>query len=363
MKKLKVLLLFGGQSAEHEVSVISARSVCAAIDPNRYDVLPVGISRSGQWCLSESGYNPLDCKAVLPEKMTSVHLAIDAGELIRSDNGRPVDEVFDIVFPLLHGPNGEDGTVQGLLELAGLPYVGAGVAASAVGMDKELARAVFMAKGLAQTDYLVVHKSRWQSHANDIIVEIEDTLAYPLFVKPVNLGSSIGISKATDRDSLEKAIQKAACYDIKIMVERSVELARELECAVLGNERPQASTVGEIVPGAEFYDYSTKYLDDRSQLIVPADLPDAISEKIKEMSIEAFRAVDGAGLSRVDFLMSPSGDIVINEINTMPGFTPISMYPRLWEASGTEYPRLIDKLIELGLARYHQRSEVGSDVS
>ncbi len=363
MKKLKVLLLFGGQSAEHEVSVISARSVCAAIDPNRYDVLPVGISRSGQWCLSESGYNPLDCKAVLPEKMTSVHLAIDSGELIRSDNGRPVDEVFDIVFPLLHGPNGEDGTVQGLLELAGLPYVGAGVAASAVGMDKELARAVFMAKGLAQTDYLVVHKSRWQSHANDIIVEIEDTLAYPLFVKPVNLGSSIGISKATDRDSLERAIQKAACYDIKIMVERSVELARELECAVLGNERPQASTVGEIVPGAEFYDYSTKYLDDRSQLIVPADLPDAISEKIKEMSIEAFRAVDGAGLSRVDFLMSPSGDIVINEINTMPGFTPISMYPRLWEASGTEYPRLIDKLIELGLARYHQRSEVGSDVS
>ncbi|MCP4952119.1 MAG: D-alanine--D-alanine ligase [Proteobacteria bacterium] len=363
MKKLKVLLLFGGQSAEHEVSVISARSVCAAIDPNRYDVLPVGIGRSGQWCLSESGYNPLDCKTVLPEKMTSVHLAIDSGELIRSDNGRPVDEVFDIVFPLLHGPNGEDGTVQGLLELAGLPYVGAGVAASAVGMDKELARAVFMAKGLAQTDYLVVHKSRWQSHANDIIVEIEDTLAYPLFVKPVNLGSSIGISKATDRDSLEKAIQKAACYDIKIMVERSVELARELECAVLGNERPQASTVGEIVPGAEFYDYSTKYLDDRSQLIVPADLPDAISEKIKEMSIEAFRAVDGAGLSRVDFLMSPSGDIMINEINTMPGFTPISMYPRLWEASGTEYPRLIDKLIELGLARYHQRSEVGSDVS
>ena len=312
MKKLKVLLLFGGQSAEHEVSVISARSVCAAIDPNRYDVLPVGISRSGQWCLSESGYNALDCKAVSPEKMTSVHLAIDSGELIQSGNGRPVDEVFDIVFPLLHGPNGEDGTVQGLLELAGLPYVGAGVAASAVGMDKELARAVFMAKGLAQTDYLVVHKSRWQSHANDVIEEIEDTLEYPVFVKPVNLGSSIGISKATDRDSLEKAIQKAACYDIKIMVERSVELARELECAVLGNERPQASTVGEIVPGAEFYDYSTKYLDDRSQLIVPADLPDAISEKIKEMSIEAFRAVDGAGLSRVDFLMSPSGDIVIN---------------------------------------------------
>ncbi|XXK27204.1 D-alanine--D-alanine ligase family protein [Arenicellales bacterium nBUS_45] len=363
MKKLKVLLLFGGQSAEHEVSVISARSVRAAIDPNRYDVLPVGISRSGQWCLSESGYDALDCQAVSPKKMTSVHLAIDSGALIRSDNGRPVDEVFDIVFPLLHGPNGEDGTVQGLLELAGLPYVGAGVAASAVGMDKELARAVFMAKGLAQTDYLVVSKSRWQSHASQIIEEIEDTLEYPVFVKPVNLGSSIGISKVADRDSLEKAIDKAACYDIKIMVERSVELARELECAVLGNECPRASIIGEIVPGAEFYDYSTKYLDDRSQLIVPADLPESISEKIKEMSIEAFRAVDGAGLSRVDFLMSPSGEIVINEINTMPGFTPISMYPRLWEASGIRYPELIDKLIELGLARYQQRSEVGSDVS
>ena len=363
MEKLKVLLLFGGESAEHEVSVISARSVCSAIDSSRYDVLPVGISRAGQWCLSESGYDALDCQAVSPEKMTSVHLAIDSGALIRSDNGRPVDEVFDIVFPLLHGPNGEDGTVQGLLELAGLPYVGAGVAASAVGMDKELARAVFMAKGLAQTDYLVVHKSRWQSHPNKVIDEIEDTLEYPVFVKPVNLGSSIGISKAADRDSLEKAIQKAACYDIKIMVERSVELARELECAVLGNERPRASIIGEIVPGAEFYDYSTKYLDDRSQLIVPADLPDSISEKIKEMSIEAFKAVDGAGLSRVDFLMSPSGEILINEINTMPGFTPISMYPRLWEASGIEYAELIDKLIELGLARYQQRSEIGSDVS
>ena len=363
MEKLKVLLLFGGESAEHEVSVISARSVCSAIDSSRYDVLPVGLSRAGQWCLSESGYDALDCQAVSAEKMTSVHLAIDSGALIRSDNGRPVEEVFDIAFPLLHGPNGEDGTVQGLLELAGLPYVGAGVAASAVGMDKELARAVFMAKGLAQTDYLVVHKSRWQSHPNKVIDEIEDTLEYPVFVKPVNLGSSIGISKAADRDSLEKAIQKAACYDIKIMVERSVELARELECAVLGNERPRASIIGEIVPGAEFYDYSTKYLDDRSQLIVPADLPDSISEKIKEMSIEAFKAVDGAGLSRVDFLMSPSGEILINEINTMPGFTPISMYPRLWEASRIEYAELIDKLIELGLARYQQRSEVGSDVS
>ena len=265
MKKLKVLLLFGGESAEHEVSVISARSVCAAIDQNRYECICVSFCCAGQWWLSESGDVELEGKVGAPEKMTSVHLAIDSGALIRSDNGRPVDQVFDIVFPLLHGPNGEDGTVQGLLALAGLPYVGAGVAASAVGMDKELARAVFMAKGLTQTDYLVAHKSRWQSHASQVIKEIEDTLEYPVFVKPVNLGSSIGISKATDRDSLEKAIQKAACYDIKIMVERSVEFARELECAVLGNDNPRASIIGEIVPGAEFYDYSTKYLDDRSQ--------------------------------------------------------------------------------------------------
>ena len=248
--------------------------------------------------------------------------------------------------------------MQGLLELADVAYVGAGIAASAVGMDKELARAVFAQAGLRQTDYLVMRRSAWKVDRQGTLEDIEAKLRYPLFVKPVNLGSSIGISKVHDTQSLESAMDLAAGYDLKIMVEASVENARELECAVLGNDDPKASVIGEIIPGAEFYDYTTKYIDDRSQLIVPAELPESVSAEIQRMSVDAFRAIDCAGLGRVDFLMTSSDDIFLNEINTMPGFTPISMYPRLWQASGIASPALIDELIQLALARHHETQQI-----
>jgi len=357
MSKIRVLLVFGGQSAEHEISVISARSVYAAIDTSRYEVILAGISRSGQWFLDDGERQLLERDEVSAGSGVPVQLGGGQRDLVGS-GGTPVGKGgFDVVFPLLHGPHGEDGCVQGLLELADAAYVGAGVAASAVGMDKELARAVFAHAGLRQTEYLVVRRSAWNVDPTSILARIENTLRYPLFVKPVNLGSSIGISKVHDVESLGAALDVAAGYDIKMMVESSIEQARELECAVLGNDDPKASVIGEIIPGAEFYDYTTKYIDDRSQLIVPADLSKSVKVSIQEMSLEAFRAIDGAGLARVDFLLSPSGEVFLNEINTMPGFTPISMYPRLWQASGIEYPELIGQLIQLALGRYGEKKQ------
>ena len=358
MSKTRVLLLFGGQSAEHEISVISARSVYAAIDTSRYEVILAGISRLGQWFLDEGERSLLGQDEITNGSGVPVQLGAGQRNLMTLEGVRATSGTFDVVFPLLHGPRGEDGCLQGLLELADTAYVGAGVAASAVGMDKELSRAVFAHAGLRQTDYLVVRRSAWNADRAGVRTQIEDALRYPLFVKPVNLGSSIGISKVHDTESLETAMDLAAGYDIKMMVETSVEGARELECAVLGNEDPKASVIGEIIPGAEFYDYTTKYIDDRSQLIVPADLPEGTKVNIQEMSIAAFRAIDGAGLGRVDFLLAPSGEVFLNEINTMPGFTPISMYPRLWQASGIEYPALIDQLIELALDRHRETQQI-----
>lgn len=358
MSKTRVLLLFGGQSAEHEISVLSARSVDTAIDTSRYEVILAGISRLGQWFLDEGQRSLLEQDEITNSSGVPVQLGAGQRNLMTLEGVRPTSGTFDVVFPLLHGPRGEDGCLQGLLELADTAYVGAGVAGSAVGMDKELSRAVFAHAGLRQTDYLVVRRSAWNADRAGVRTQIEDALRYPLFVKPVNLGSSIGISKVHDTESLETAMDLAARYDIKMMVETSVEGARELECAVLGNEDPKASVIGEIIPGAEFYDYTTKYIDDRSQLIVPADLPEGTKVNIQEMSIAAFRAIDGAGLGRVDFLLSPSGEVFLNEINTMPGFTPISMYPRLWQASGIEYPALIDQLIELALDRHRETQQI-----
>ena len=358
MSKTRVLLLFGGQSAEHEVSVVSARSVYQAIDADKYEVILAGISRTGQWFLEDGNASLLEQSEVSDDNGLPVQLGAGQRDLVALD-GKPVGSAaFDVVFPLLHGPRGEDGSVQGLLELADVAYVGAGIAASAVGMDKELARAVFAQAGLRQTDYLVMRRSAWKVDRQGTLEDIEAKLRYPLFVKPVNLGSSIGISKVHDTQSLESAIDLAAGYDLKIMVEASVENARELECAVLGNDDPRASVVGEIIPGAEFYDYTTKYIDDRSQLIVPAELPESVSAEIQRMSVDAFRSIDCAGLGRVDFLMTSSGDIFLNEINTMPGFTPISMYPRLWQASGIAYPALIDELIQLALARHREKQQI-----
>ena len=358
MSNTRVLLVFGGQSAEHEISVISARSVYTAIDTSRYEVILAGISRSGQWFLDDGEGQLLECDEVSAGSGVPVQLGAGQRDLVGSGGAHIKKGGFDVVFPLLHGPHGEDGCVQGLLELADAAYVGAGVTASAVGMDKELARAVFAHAGLKQTEYLVVRRSAWNSDRARILTRIESALGYPLFVKPVNLGSSIGISKVHDVASLETALDVAAGYDLKMMVESSVEQARELECAVLGNDDPKASVIGEIIPGAEFYDYTTKYIDDRSQLIVPADLSGSVKASIQEMSLAAFGAIDGAGLARVDFLLSPSGEVFLNEINTMPGFTPISMYPRLWQASGVEYPALIDQLIQLALGRYGEKKQL-----
>ena len=358
MSKTRVLLVFGGQSAEHEVSVVSARSVYRAIDADRYEVVLAGISRTGQWVLEDGKAALLEQSEVSGASGRPVQLGAGQRDLVALDGTPAGTGSFDVVFPLLHGPRGEDGCVQGLLELADAAYVGAGVAASAVGMDKELARAVFAHAGLRQTEYLVIRRSAWNADRQGTLEDIEAKLRYPLFVKPVNLGSSIGISKVHDTQSLESAIELAASYDVKIMVETSVENARELECAVLGNDDPKASVIGEIIPGAEFYDYTTKYIDDRSQLIVPAELPESVSAEIQRMSADAFRSIDCAGLGRVDFLMTSSGDIFLNEINTMPGFTPISMYPRLWQASGIAYPALIDELIQLALARHRETQQI-----
>jgi D-alanine-D-alanine ligase len=264
---------------------------------------------------------------------------------------------------LLHGPYGEDGTVQGLLELAGLVYVGAGVAASAVGMDKVLARAIFAASGLPQTQYSVIMRSDWRRAQKSVLERLEGEHHYPLFVKPANLGSSVGISKVHDRQGLQAGLELASQYDTKLIVERSVENARELECAVLGNEYPKASGVGEIIPGAEFYDYTTKYIDDRSKLVVPAVLEKSEAESIRELAIRTFKAIDCSGLARVDFFMRPDGRVLVNEINTMPGFTPISMYPKLWAAAGVAYGDLIDRLIQFGLERHLDRKDLQSTLS
>ncbi len=363
MSKTRVLLLFGGQSAEHEVSVISARSVYDAIDTEQYEVVLVGIADSGQWFVDGGDGQLLKGGRVDGEAFEPVRLNTDSHALV-SLCGDPIEQgEFDVVFPLLHGPRGEDGAMQGLLELAGVAYVGAGVAASAVGMDKELARSVFASAGLKQASYTVIRRSAWQADRSAVINRIERVLAYPLFVKPANLGSSIGVSKAHDREGLAGALDIAAAYDLKIMVEASVEGARELECAVLGNDEPKTSVIGEIIPGAEFYDYTTKYLDDHSQLIVPAKLPSEVAIRVREMSIRSFRSIDGAGLGRVDFLFSPSGEIFLNEINTMPGFTPISMYPRLWQESGITYPKLIGELIRLALERHQERQSISTSRS
>ena len=276
-----------------------------------------------------------------------------------SENGDDLpDSEFEVVFPLLHGPYGEDGIVQGLLELAGLAYVGAGVAASAVGMDKALARAIFAASGLPQTRYSVILRSEWRQAQVPVLERLEGEHDYPLFVKPANLGSSVGISKVHDRQGLHAGLEFASQFDTKLIVERAVENARELECAVLGNEYPKASGVGEIIPGAEFYDYTTKYIDDRSELVIPAILEKPESETIQKLAIRAFRAIDCNGLARVDCFMRSDGSVLINEINTMPGFTPISMYPMLWQASGLTYSDLIDQLIQLALERHAERDDL-----
>ena len=372
-RKLRIGVIFGGRSGEHEVSLRSAQSVMAALDPARYEVVPIGITKDGRWVTGDAaGALAPGHRAVtlLPEPAAdhtrgAALLALDRAE------GAPSLSVIaelDVVVPVLHGPYGEDGTVQGLLELAGLPYVGAGVVGSAVGMDKAIFKQVMEANSLPILPWQLVTRAQWQRNPEAVLDAIEDALAYPVFTKPANLGSSVGISKCADRAQLRAGLDEAARFDRRIVVEQGIHRARELEVAVLGNDEPQASVVGEIRPRREFYDYVAKYMaapgsEDESELLIPAPIDPALSDAIRALAARAYRAIDCAGLGRVDLLLDDaSGDVYLNEINTIPGFTSISMYPKLWEASGMSYSELLDRLISLALERHAEKMELETTI-
>ena len=358
--KVRVGVIFGGKSGEHEISLLSAQSVMRAMNKDKYEIVPIGITSEGRWL---SGGDPL--KALTGGQMTMPKL-LDAGgkpmprhafgdvsRALTLGARRSGEPPLDVIFPVLHGPLGEDGTVQGLFELADLPYVGAGVAASAVGMDKVMMKDVFRAHGLPIVPHLTLLRSRWEGDPSEVMKEIEDKISFPCFVKPANLGSSVGITKVHNPVELDAALAEAASYDRKLLVEWAVPQAREIECSVLGNDDPIASLPGEVKPGREFYDYEAKYFDERTQLIVPAPLSEEMTARVRELAIRAFKAIDGAGLARVDFLLaSETNELYLSEVNTIPGFTAVSMYPRMWEASGISYSELIDRLIDLALERY-----------
>ena len=361
MKKTNLGLLFGGRSCEHEVSVTSARSILNAIDRDKYNVSLIGIDKTGHWHLADDFAQLLGDGVVKKPAGGNDLITLDLhyhGNLSAQANpARRTTPALDVIFPALHGTFGEDGTLQGVFEMAGIPYVGCGVAASALAMDKTLAKKVFIAAGIPQVAHTEFTAAQWRRDPAAIMASGESRLGYPMFVKPANLGSSIGISKAHDRAQLKNAIQLALKFDNKIVLEQSMENCMEVECAVLGNDDPQASVVGEIIPGAEFYDYATKYIDDKSELVVPANLPDHTAAQVRELAVAAFKEIGGAGLARVDFFVNRETlQVTLNEINTLPGFTPISMYPRLWEASGVPYAELIDRLIQLALETHRAKA-------
>ncbi len=349
-EKLKVCVIFGGQSPEHEVSRKSVTSVLNNLDKEKYEITIIGITKNGEWYLYEGAISKIEGGEWENENNNRAIISPDAGKkaiLVFGENG--VTEMHpDIVFPVLHGEYGEDGTIQGLLELANIKYVGMGVLASANGMDKSYTKLVLDSEGIPQADWVLVKTSEG---VESYIPQIEEKLGYPCFVKPCRTGSSVGVGKAHNRNELVDMLYEAAKFDRKILVEENID-GHEVECAVLGNENPEAAAVGEIVPMVEFYDFDAKYNDNSTLLHIPADLPEDIYNKIREYSVKAFKAMDGMGLSRVDFFVKYSDNsIILNEINTMPGFTNISMYPKLWDAAGVGYSELLDKLIELGLER------------
>ena len=369
-KKLRVGILFGGRSGEHEVSLLSAASILKAIDRKKFDVVPIGINKSGHWLTAGAaqglleGSTPAAPEVLAPESVdepTVEALSLHGQSALGGQS-------LDVVFPVLHGTFGEDGTIQGLFELAGIAYVGSGVLGSAAGMDKDVMKKLFAQAGLPIVKHVTLLRADWERQPRKAIAQVEAALKYPLFVKPANLGSSVGISKAHDRSELGPALTLAAKYDRKLVIEQGVggsarrgaapAKARELEVGVLGNDDAKASVVGEIIPGKEFYDYEAKYLSEGSVPVIPARLTKAETKQIREMAVAAFRACDLSGLARVDFLMEPDGKrrIYLNEVNTLPGFTSISMYPKLWEASGVGYKELITRLIELALERQAEKS-------
>ena len=363
IKKLRVGLIFGGKSGEHEVSFCSATSIIKAINKDKYTVIPIGITKEGRWISPQDSELALQ-SGKIEGKSTVVLLNDPSGNaLIRTDNNQRLEknsnlERIDIIFPILHGPHGEDGTIQGLLEIANIPYVGSGVAASAISMDKDFMKIIFQQKNLPILKWMTIKRKEWQKNKEKILSLIRNDFEYPLFVKPANLGSSVGITKVHKKEELEKAINLASSYDSKILIEEGLEDVREIECAVLGNDEPRASVVGEVRPAGEFYDYDSKYIDGGTQLIIPAELPDDVSKKVQEIALRAFKAVDAVGMARVDFFVSKKENkIYLNEINTIPGFTSVSMYPRLWVASGMPYSELIDRLIQLALERHQDKNQ------
>ena len=362
MKRIRVGVIFGGQSGEHEVSLVSARAVMQGFDPERYDVIPIGISKDGQWLAGGDVLGTLESvseRHLLPGGGLHVHDPAEPASITvspramlqgQSETAQHIAHM-DVVFPVLHGPMGEDGTIQGLFELAGVAYVGCGVLASAVGMDKAMMKAAFHAAGLPVVPWQLVRASHVARDSESIAAELEQQLQYPMFVKPANMGSSVGISKAKNRTELVQGLHTAARYDRRIVVEQGV-VAREIEVSVLGNEYPEASVPGEIIPGNEWYDYEAKYLSDTTQTVIPAVLTAPQRQHVRDLALRAFQAVDGAGLARVDFLFDEANDVFyLSEVNTMPGFTPMSMYTKLWQASGLEYSQLLDRLVQLALER------------
>jgi D-alanine-D-alanine ligase len=404
-RKTRIGVIFGGKSGEHEISLISAQSVMRAIDRERYQVVPIGITKDGRWLTTGDPLAVLTGGHITMPKLLSgetiidaEHLASEPGEqlpldltLVESEAGQepeaegPQPETrqpvlraseirdrdlipgtreagipdVDVIFPVLHGPFGEDGAIQGLLELADIPYVGAGVLASAVGMDKVVMKDVFAAHGLPVVPYLAIKRRDWERDPAQVMERIVQEIGLPCFVKPANLGSSVGISKAHDITELDEALAEAAQYDRKLLVEVAVPQAREIECSVLGNDDPIASVPGEVIPSREFYDYAAKYLDrgeHASQLLIPAPIPDELAARVRELAIKAYVALDCAGMARADFMLSrETGQLYAGEVNTIPGFTQISMYPKLWEATGISYPELIDRLIDLALERHNDK--------
>ena len=374
-------MLYGGRSGEHEVSVASAAAIFAHIDRQRFDPIAIRIEKDGRWTLADRPPSAASAADVIdqmrgdvprhrPGREVAVPPHPGSDSLLLIDRARRTSDAadttaavtglaLDAIFPVLHGPFGEDGTVQGLFELANLPYVGAGVLASAVGMDKAVMKVVFAARGLRVAPWMLVMRREWEADPADVVARAIDTLGFPMFVKPSNLGSSVGISKAKDIEGLREAIALAAEFDRKVVIEAAVPHAREIEVAVLGNDEVEASVAGEIVPSREFYDYEAKYIDAGSKLLIPAPLDEALAAHVRQQAIDAFRAVDGAGLARVDFLLDgASGELFVNEVNTMPGFTTISMYAKLWAASGLDYPTLLDRLVALALDRHREKQQL-----
>lgn len=361
-------LIFGGKSGEHEVSLASAQSVANALDKNKFDLVMIGVTKEGRWLVGDSALQQLAAASPTPllkisnDESETASRGISSQELIlvaanAIAQSSPLGEI-DVAFPLIHGPLGEDGTVQGLLELIDLPYVGAGVAASAVGMDKGLMKAIFRAHDLPVADWIVILRSEFERQPEETIRRIENAFGYPCFIKPANLGSSVGVTKAHHWDELTQALANAARYDRKIIAERAID-GREIECSVLGNDDPVASVLGEIVPRREFYDYAAKYdANAETELIVPADLPGDTIRRAQEIAVRAFRAIDCSGMARVDLFLERASDrLILNEINTIPGFTSVSMYPRMWEKSGIAYPDLIERLIQLALERHAEKKK------